>query len=138
MGEHQNQIGREYEKILAKYLNKKFGFWVYQIPPKTNGQPCDIIALKKKVSFLMDAKHVEESKVSFTFDRIEPNQITALAYAHNFAQIENVGFAIYFERDKTWYWLPYDTFLYLHNLKEKSVNKGLLVKLEDVINENLN
>ena len=56
-------------------------------------------------------------------------------YAVNFAHIKNVGFAIYFERDENWYWLPYTQYL---ETQKKSVNISELVLLEDVINENIN
>lgn len=136
MGE-QIKIGTQFEKNLAKLL-QKYKFWVYNMPVKTNGQPCDIVAIRKNIAFLIDSKHVDTNKVSFTFDRIEPNQIAALAYAYNYAGIQNVGFAIYFERDREWYWLSYQTFLYMHNLGEKSANKSLLQKFVEVLDENVN
>ena len=132
MGE-QIKIGTKSEKDLAKLL-RKFGFWNYNMPVKTNGQPCDIVAIRENVPFLIDSKHTAK-KPSFSFDRIEDNQKAAMDYMINFAHIKNVGFAIYFERDEDWYWMPYTQYL---TIDKKSVNISELVRLEDVINENIN
>lgn len=129
----QIKIGTKSEKNLAKLL-RNFGFWVYNMPVKVNGQPCDIVAARENIIFLIDSKHTAK-KPSFTFERVEPNQQSAMDYAVNFAHIKNVGFAIYFERDENWYWLSYSQYL---ETQKKSVNISELVRLEDVINENIN
>lgn len=134
MGE-QIKIGTKSEKNLVKVL-RNFGFWVYNVPVKINGQPCDIIAIKEKTVFLIDSKHTAK-RPSFPFERIEPNQISAMSYARDFAKIKNVGFAIYFERDGNWYWMSFNEFLDNQENK-KSVNINELTLLEDVINENDN
>lgn len=126
--ENQIKIGTKSEKSLAKLL-RNFGYWVYNLPIKINGQPCDIIAAKKNCIFLIDSKHTA-NKPSFPFERIEPNQQSAMDYATNFAHIENVGFAIYFERDSMWYWFPYSQYL---SSDKKSVNISELVLLEEVL-----
>jgi len=134
MGE-QIKIGTKSEKNLTELL-RNFGFWVYNMPLKINGQPCDIIAIKghnDNVVFLIDSKHTAK-KPSFPFERIEPNQMAAMDYATNFAGIKNVGFAIYFERDENWYWMPFEQYL---KSNKKSVNISELKLLEDMINESI-
>lgn len=133
----QIEVGTEYEVKLAKWL-QEHKFWAYNLPRKTSGQPCDVIAVKNNTAILMDAKHVRKEEVSFPFSRIEPNQISSFAYARDFACISYTGFAIFFERGEEWFWYPYDDFMKAYSLGEKSVNKERLVFLEDFINENFN
>lgn len=137
MGSNQIKIGTEYEVELAKWL-KNHKFWAYNMPRKTNGQPCDIVAIKNNTAILMDAKHVRKEEISFPFSRIEPNQISSFAYAKGFANISYLGFAIFFERENEWFWLPYDEFVKAYSFGEKSVNKELLITLEEFINEHFN
>lgn len=127
--------GNKTEKFVAKTL-KKYGYWNYIIPKKINGQPCDVFAAKggnKTIVWNIDAKHVEEGKVSFSFDRIEPNQHTSFTYALNFAHLENCGFAIYFDRTKSLYWFSYKEYLRYAELGFKSVSMFDLMDFEKVL-----
>lgn len=131
----QMEEGNKTEKFVAKTL-KKFGYWNYIMPKKVGGQPCDIMAAKggnRTIVWLVDAKHVEEGKVSFSFDRIEPNQETSFNYAINFANLKNCGFVIYFDRTKSLYWFPYQDFIKYSQLGYKSVNMNELVEFEEVL-----
>lgn len=127
--------GNKTEKFVAKTM-KKYGYWTYVIPKKINGQPCDVFAAKggnHTIVWNIDAKHVDEGKVSFAFDRIEPNQHTSFAYAINFANLENCGFAIYFDRTKSLYWFSYHDYLRYNMLGYKSVNMNELQDFEEVL-----
>ena len=129
----QNIEGKATEKFVAKTL-KKHGYWATILPKKNDGgQPCDVIGLKNNENWLIDAKHVREQEVSFPFDRIEPNQHASFQYAKGFANIKNTGFAIFFERDKQLYWLPYETYLRMAEKGEKSINMKYLTLLEEVL-----
>lgn len=131
----QIEQGNATERFVSKTF-KKFGYWSYILPKKVNGQPCDVCAGKggeRTLMWLVDAKHVESSKVSFTFDRIEPNQISAMAYALNYAKISNLGFAIFFDRDKKLYWFSYQDFVKCQQLGMKSVNMNTLVSFDEVL-----
>ncbi len=135
----QNEQGRATEKFVVKTL-KSHGYWAYNIPNTTNGQPCDIVGIKgiddnNTISWLIDAKHVRKEEVSFTFNRIEPNQISALAYAIHYANIKNVGFAIFFDREKTLYWLPFLDYVNYERLGHNSINMNNLVKFEKVLED---
>ena len=131
----QMEEGNKTEKFVAKTL-KKFGYWSYIMPKKVGGQPCDIMAAKggnRTTVWLVDAKHVEEGKVSFTFDRVEPNQEMSFTYATNFAKLGNCGFAIYFDRTKSLYWFPYADYMKYIQLGCKSVNMNDLQDFEEVL-----
>ena len=136
----QDKLGKATEKLVCKTL-KKYGYWCYNIPKKTNGQPCDIVAIKGKdqkvfLVWLIDAKHIRNEDVSFTFDRIEPNQITSMRYARDFANIDalyNLGFAIFFDRDKQLRWLPFEIYERLSKNGVKSVNMYNLTLFAEVL-----
>ncbi len=122
----QNIVGNSTELKLANFLREN-GYWAYVVPKKVGGQPCDVIACRYNNVWLIDAKHLEKEKASFTFDRVEPNQRTAMTYAHEFAKISHTGFAIYWERTYKFYYLPFDT------ITELEKNKGKSIKIEDLI-----
>lgn len=136
--ELQIKLGNATEKFICKTL-RKFNYWNYNLPKKTNGQPFDIVALKglnnKLICWCIDGKHVRSKDVSFTFDRIEPNQITSFDYAYNFAKIPGkcLGFAIFFERDKQLYWFPYLQFIDLFKQNKQSVNMHDLILFEELL-----
>lgn len=132
----QLQIGNSCEKTIVDMLRTK-GYWVYNLPLKTNGQPVDIIAAKGtengETIYLMDAKHVREQEPSFPFKRIESNQWSSLDYAKNFAKLKNLGFAILFERTGDVYWLKYELAKSLNDSGVKSVKLDILPKFKEVI-----
>ena len=136
MSDKQLQIGNTCEKIVVDMLRAK-KYWIYRTPLKTNGQPIDIIAAKGnetgQIIYLMDAKHVREQEPSFPFSRIEPNQWASLDYAKNFAGLNNLGFAILFERTGDVYWLKYDLAKTLKDNGIKSVKLTALPRFEEVI-----
>ena len=66
----QNIVGNETEKQVAELFHKN-EYWAFVIPKKIGGQPFDIIASREKDTWFVDAKHLEASKASFPFDRIE-------------------------------------------------------------------
>lgn len=137
--ELQTKLGNATEKFIVKTL-KGFGYWSYNIPKKTNGQPCDIVTIKGKdngqiITWLIDGKHVRDKDVSFDFCRVESNQITSMRYARDFAHIpvERLGFAIFFDRDKQLRWLPFQVFEAAIEAGSKSVNMHDLVLFTEVL-----
>lgn len=140
----QLELGEKTEKNVSKTL-RSFGYWNYILPKKTEGQPCDIVAMKgvynkndkiEIVAWMIDAKHVE-NEASFPFDRVEPNQISSLSYARDFAKIQGyrgyTGFAIFFDRDKQLRWLSFDNYEKLAKEGVKSVNMANLRLFEEVL-----
>lgn len=123
----QLKVGNETEQIIADYF-QSLGFWVYILPKKIGGQPFDIIASKDKETWFVDAKHLEQNKASFSFERIEPNQKTAMKIATEKANMTNVGFFIYWDRSPgRLYYLPYRMYKGLEKAGNKSVNIGELI-----------
>lgn len=133
MNSKQLTVGNESEITIEEFLRQKH-YYVYVTPKKVGGQPVDIIALKNDTNWLLDAKHVREEECSFTFNRIEPNQIVSLDYAYNWAGIENRGFAIIFDRDSSIRYLSYQKWLEMDKNGLKSVNLNELPLLEDIVN----
>lgn len=133
MNSKQLIVGNETEEGIGK-LFKKNGYWCYITPHKVNGQPVDIIALKRRHNWLIDGKHLEEGSKSFPFSRIEPNQLTTMDYAMNFAGIETLGFGIAIGGDFTrFYWLSYQEYLEAIKNDLKSVKIANLRDLQEVI-----
>lgn len=128
---NQNKLGSSTEEEIAEWF-KAHQFVAFVVPKSRNGQPFDIIAVKqvsdeKVIFFGVDAKHLELSKKSFTFDRIEPNQKTSMRFARLLGGIKNLGFVIKSEIDPSrLLFLPYDRFV------EEEINGAKSVKLESL------
>jgi Holliday junction resolvase len=69
------KLGNDFEQYLCQILADA-GYWTHNFANRKNGQPADIIAVKNKKSFLIDAKVC--SFEVFPFRRIEENQILAM------------------------------------------------------------
>ena len=64
-------LGNKFEKELSEILYDA-GYWVHLLNQNKNGQPADIIAVKNKKAYLIDAKVCSFEK--FAFKRVEENQ----------------------------------------------------------------
>lgn len=69
------KLGNDFEKELCQIFADA-GYWTHNFANRKNGQPADIIAVKNKKAFLIDAKVC--SFEVFPFRRIEENQILAM------------------------------------------------------------
>lgn len=116
------KLGNEYENRCLKIL-QNMGFWCHLFSYNTNGQPCDIVAIKNNTPHLFDVKHCCESR--FSFDKIQPNQLTCFEYA-NSCGVTNTGFVIWAETLCRWVYLDYQLVKKLMSQGEKSV------KVEDL------
>lgn len=67
--------GNIFEQELCEKLSE-YGFWVHNLAMNKAGQPADIIAVKNKIAYLIDAK-VCSSK-GFALSRVEENQELAM------------------------------------------------------------
>lgn len=124
---NQKEIGNMCEYRLLSLLRKK-GWWCHLFAYNTNGQPCDIIALKNNVGILIDVKHCSTDK--FDTSRIEPNQKMCFEYAKS-CGVNYTGFAIDFDSDDGIFrWLPYGRVA-----NEKTINKLSLCSLEVILDE---
>ena len=133
-------IGNKRENELCM-LFQKHHYWAHICSKNASGsQPVDVIAIRGAsgiLAWLVDAKNVEASKPSFVLDRIEDNQWASLQYAHGFSgiPIENLGFAVFFERMDKFYWLPLEKALDMKKNNVKSINLELMREFEEVLNE---
>lgn len=64
-------LGNHFEEELCDILAKK-GFWVHNLAMNKAGQPADILAVRNRVSYLIDAKVCSDK--GFALSRIEENQ----------------------------------------------------------------
>ncbi len=112
------KIGNQYESIFINVLRNK-GFWCHLFSYNKNGQPCDIVAIKNDIPYLIDVKHCEEEV--FNFSKIQPNQITCFEYA-SLCGVTKTGFAIWFTCRNKWLFLPYEEVKRLKENGEKSVH----------------
>ena len=69
------KIGNDFEQELCELLGEQ-GFWTHNLAMNKSGQPADVIAVKNKTAYLIDAK-VCSSK-GFTLSRMEENQDLAM------------------------------------------------------------
>ena len=70
------KIGNDFEHELCEILFQH-GFWVHNLKQDNSGQPADIIAVRNKVAYLIDAKVC--SLGGFTLSRMEENQELAMS-----------------------------------------------------------
>ena len=70
------KLGNDFEQELCDKLSE-YGFWVHLLNMNKAGQPADIIAVRNKVAYLIDAKVVSTSR-GFALSRVEDNQDLAM------------------------------------------------------------
>lgn len=128
MGIKQNILGKNTEDIVADFFGEK-GYWAHILPKAIAGQPFDIIARRENKVFFVDAKHLEDKKVSFALSRIEPNQLSAMKYANIIANIyDDMGFVILWRENL--YFLDYEIVKSMLTNNIKSIKMEQLPLLE--------
>jgi Holliday junction resolvase len=75
MHKSNRAVGNAFEQELCEMLFE-YGFWSHNLKQDNSGQPADIIAVRNKVAYLIDAKDC--SSKGFDLRRVEENQITAM------------------------------------------------------------
>lgn len=70
------KLGNSFESELCDLLSEQ-GYWSHNFTQNSSGQPADIIAVKNKKAYLIDAK-VCSTKNGFALSRLEENQILAM------------------------------------------------------------
>ena len=68
-------VGNAFEQELCQFLFDR-GFWSHNLKQDNSGQPADVIAVRNKVSYLIDCKDC--SAKGFDLRRVEENQINAM------------------------------------------------------------
>ena len=69
-------LGNNFEIELCEKLSE-YGFWVHPLNMNRAGQPADILAVRNKVAYLIDAKVC--SNKGFVLSRVEENQELAMS-----------------------------------------------------------
>ena len=69
------KLGNDFEQELCEKLSE-YGFWCHNMAMNKSGQPADIIAVRNKQSYLIDAKVC--SSRGFALSRVEENQDLAM------------------------------------------------------------
>lgn len=72
---NNKKLGNTFESELCEILFEH-GFWVHMLNANKAGQPADIIAVRNKVSHLIDAKVCSDN--TFPLSRVEENQDLAM------------------------------------------------------------
>ena len=72
---NNKQAGNEFEREFCEILASD-GFWSHFMGGNRNGQPADIIAVRNKKAYLIDAKDCKNDR--FVLSRIEDNQHMAM------------------------------------------------------------
>lgn len=135
MGRKQVEQGKATEQRIAEFFHNN-GYWAYIVPKTIGGQPFDIIACRGNTTWFVDAKHIEEHKASFDFNRIEPNQKTSMCYAHNFAKMTNIGFGILWDREpQKLFFLPYVDYI---EMAKQGIMSVKIKELKEFVYENFN
>ena len=68
-------LGNSFEQELCEKLSE-YGFWVHNMAMNKAGQPADIVAVRNKTAYLIDAKVC--SSRGFALSRVEENQELAM------------------------------------------------------------
>lgn len=138
MGAKSRENGKKGEAI-GQALFRRNGYWVHLTGRSRSGsQPVDLVAIKgtntETLAWLLDVKFVSIQKPSFGFEDIQPDQLTTLRYAREFANMEKLGFLIVFERDlENPRFLSYDDYLNISKKGRKSVNMDSLEYMEETL-----
>ena len=72
---YNKTLGNNFEQELCEKLSA-YGFWCHNLAMNKAGQPADIIAVKNKIAYLIDAKVC--SNKGFALSRVEENQEMAM------------------------------------------------------------
>ena len=71
------KLGNDFEQELCEKLSE-YGFWVHNMAMNKSGQPADIIAVRNKQAYLIDAKVISSPRGGFALSRVEENQDLAM------------------------------------------------------------
>ena len=75
MGTSNKALGNSFEQELCEKLSE-YGFWTHNLAMNKAGQPADIIAVKDRKAYLIDAKVCSDR--GFALSRVEENQELAM------------------------------------------------------------
>ena len=70
------KLGNDFEQELCERLSE-YGFWCHCMTMNKSGQPADVIAVRNKQAYLIDAKVISSLR-GFALSRVEENQDLAM------------------------------------------------------------
>lgn len=130
---NNKKIGNNTENEFLEKMQGN-GYWTHLLAYNSYGQPFDIIAVRKNIILMLDVKHC--SIDNFSFNNIQENQKMSMAYAVNRCLVnpKHIGFAIYFEEVKEWYFMSYEYYQDIINADiRKSLNRRNLIKFDEYL-----
>lgn len=110
--------GNCFEREMAKMLSDK-GCWVHIIRDNENGQPFDLIAVRRSTTTAIDCKLCLSD--SFKLSRIEDNQRLAFEKFNRCAGAGRSVLALKFVKHDSIVFMTYEKALYYKNQGKKSV-----------------
>ena len=129
MHKSNRAVGNAFEQELCEVLFE-YGFWVHNLKQDNSGQPADVIAVRNKVSYLIDAKDC--SSKGFDPRRVEENQITAMQLWHECGNGQG-WFAL--RVDNEVYMLPYPVIMMFKQGARSSIPLSEIPKIAKPLGE---
>lgn len=129
MHKSNRAVGNAFEQQLCELLFEH-GFWVHNLKQDNSGQPADVIAVRNKVSYLIDAKDC--SSKGFDLRRVEENQITAMQLWHECGNGQG-WFAL--RVDNEVYMLPYPVIMMFKQGTRSSIPLSEIPKIAKPLRE---
>lgn len=101
---NNRSLGGSVERMALAELSKR-GWWCHLMAQGSQGQPCDIVAMKDGRGMLLDAKRCQGLR--FPLSRVEPNQRACFLLAESKGNHE-LGLIVWFEPLKQFRLIPWD------------------------------
>jgi Holliday junction resolvase len=122
-------VGNAFEQELCEKLFG-YGFWCHNLKQDNSGQPADVIAVRNKVAYLIDAKDC--SSKGFDLRRVEDNQILAMRMWHECGNGQG-WFAL--RVDEEVYMLPYPIIMMFKQGTRSSISLAEIPKIAITLGE---
>lgn len=122
-------VGSAFEQELCELLFEN-GYWSHNLKQDNSGQPADVIAVRNKVAYLIDAKDC--SSKGFDLRRVEDNQILAMRMWHECGNGQG-WFAL--RVDEEVYMLPYPIIMMFKQGTRSSIPLAEIPKIAITLRE---
>lgn len=122
-------VGNAFEQELCEKLFG-YGYWCHNLKQDKSGQPADVIAVRNKVAYLIDAKDC--SSKGFDLRRVEDNQILAMRMWHECGNGQG-WFAL--RVDEEVYMLPYPIIMMFKQGTRSSIPLAEIPKIAITLGE---
>ena len=123
------KIGNDFEQAFCEEL-ADYGFWVHNFTQNKDGQPADVIAVRKGKAYLIDCKVCSDGE-PFALSRIEENQELAMTLWESCGNGSG-WFAIYFADNGHTYMVRLLDLLLLRS-KRSTVDERMIALLSSTL-----